>query len=257
MGTETYHMAGRPRQITILTICPEMFIGFLDSHILSLARERCLARVTVTDLKTYAQGSFRAIDDSPYGGGNGMILRAKPILDAMAQIRSAAREGERIRTVVLSPAGRPYDQKKARELAQIDHLVLICGHYEGIDQRAVDAADEVISIGDYILSGGEIPAMVLADSVIRLLPGCLKEGSASEESFENGLLEYPQYTQPRSVYGREVPEVLLCGNHDKIRQYRLESACSLTRRVRPDLWEKYTGKAVWKDTAEDSGKDPE
>ncbi len=230
----------KKKKITILTICPEVFSGFLDSHILELAAGRGLAEVEVTDLKQYAEGSFRAIDDSPYGGGNGMILRAKPVLDAMKAVRAEAGAGRRVRAIVLSPAGTPYTQRKAHELARADEdLFLICGHYEGIDQRAVDAADEVISIGDYILSGGEIPAMILTDSVVRLLPGCLKEGSAQNESFENDLLEYPQYTQPRSVYGREVPGVLLSGDHAKIEAFREESARLLTRRIRPDLWERW------------------
>ena len=239
--------AERKREIRILTICPEMFTGFLDSHLVRLAQERGLAEVKTVDLRTFADGSFRAVDDSPYGGGNGMILRAKPILDALSALKGQeggeadkeTRGGKETRVVALSPAGTPFTQQKARELALADKLILVCGHYEGIDQRAVDAADEVISIGDYVLSGGELPAMVVADSVIRLLPGVLKEGSAQEESFENGLLEYPQYTQPRSVYGMQVPQVLLSGDHEKIRSYRLACSKELTRKVRPDLWERY------------------
>ena len=239
----------REKKIAILTICPEVFSGFLDSHLLKLAKERGIARVRIVDLKEYVQGSFRAIDDSPFGGGNGMILRAKPIIDAVAAIRTEMAGGKRTRTIVLSPAGVPYTQEKARELAREDNLILVCGHYEGIDQRAVEEADEVISIGDYILSGGELPAMVLTDSVIRLLPGCLRPGSAGEESFENGLLEYPQYTQPRIVYGKEVPEVLLSGDHARISAFRSESAIQLTKEVRPDLWENYQKRrADWSKT---------
>ena len=165
-----------------------------------------------------------------------MILRAQPVLDAVKSVKNAS--GKRAHTILLSPKGTRYEQKTARRLCQEEHLILICGHYEGIDARAETAADEVISLGDFVLSGGEPAAIAVVDSVLRLLPGNLPEGSAEEESFENGLLEYPQYTRPEVVEGMPVPEVLLSGNHEAIRAFRRQQALEITRRLRPDLLEK-------------------
>lgn len=217
-------------KITVLTICPEMFGSFLESHVVKKAERRGAASVAVTDIRDFAGGSFRHIDDSPFGGGFGLVLRCGPVLDALASVRT-----EKTKTVVLSPAGTPFSQKKAEELSREEELVLICGHYEGFDARILDEADMLLSLGDYVLTGGELPAMVVADAVLRLLPGVLKEGSADDESFADGLLEYPQYTQPKEFRGKCVPEVLLSGDHGRIRRWRLKESLRETLRRRPDL----------------------
>ena len=224
-------------RISILTMCPELFRDFLDSHVVKRAEKLGAGRVRILDIREYAGGSYRHIDDSPFGGGRGLVLRCGPVLDAM---KAAEEEGRAeglgcAFKIALVPAGLPYDQKKARVLAGMDHLILICGRYEGMDARIYDHVDLRLSVGDYILTGGEIPAMAVADSVLRLLKGNLKEGSAEEESFENGLLEYPQYTQPADYQGERVPEVLLSGNHEKIRAWRLRESLRETLSFRPDL----------------------
>ncbi len=235
-------------KITILTICPEMFGDFLRSHAPARAVRQGCAELEVVDIRDYAPGSFRQIDDSPFGGGRGMVLRCRPVLEALRAVRGEAGNetaqtadrdaGGKTRTVILAPAGKPYTQADAHEFASLDHLILICGHYEGFDARILPYADRVVSVGDYVLTGGELPAMVIADSVLRLLPGILKEGSADEESFENGLLEYPQYTQPADYEGQKVPDVLLSGDHEKIRRWRLKESLRTTYRNRPDLLKK-------------------
>ena len=184
----------------------------------------------VTDIRDYAEGSFRKIDDSPYGGGPGMVLRVDTVSKAIASVR-----GEKTRVVLLSPKGVRFDQKKAHEYAGLDHLVLVCGHYEGFDARVSNYVDEELSIGDFILTGGEIAAMAVCDSVVRLLDGSLRRGSADDESFETGLLEYPHYTHPYEFDGNKVPDVLLSGNHEAVRRWRMEKALEETRRLRPDL----------------------
>ncbi len=229
-------------KITILTICPEMFGDFSRSHAAVRAARQGAAELEIVDIRSFAPGSFRQIDDSPFGGGRGMVLRCRPVLEALRAVRGDAGRAdgkapgaEHCRTVILAPAGKPYRQEKAHEYAALDHLILVCGHYEGFDARILDHADEVVSVGDYVLTGGELPAMIIADSVLRLLPGILKEGSAEEESFENGLLEYPQYTQPAEYEGVRIPEILLSGDHEKIRRWRLKESLRTTFRNRPDL----------------------
>ena len=223
-------------RISILTVCPELFGSFLQSHEVKRAAERSGAEVEVIDIREFAPGSFRHIDDSPYGGGRGMVLRCQPVADAVEAVKECGKNIS-VRTVLLSPAGTVYDQKKARELAAQDHLILVCGHYEGFDARIYPLADELISVGDYILTGGELPAMAVADSVLRLLEGNLKEGSDGEESFEDGLLEYPQYTKPAEFRGQKVPKVLLSGDHEAVRKWRLKAALKETMERRPDLLE--------------------
>ena len=222
------------RKISILTICPEMFSGLLADHVISRAQSLGRLEVEITDIRTYVDGSFRKVDDSPYGGGPGMIMRIGPVLDALADVTAGEEEGS-VCTAVLSPYGKTYDQREAVSLLGFAHLVMICGHYEGIDARIYDHADRIISLGDYILSGGEIAAMAMADSIARLLPGVLKADSLAEESFTGSLLEYPQYTKPADYKGEKVPEVLLSGNHEAIRLWRREQAVRMTRRYRPDL----------------------
>lgn len=231
-------------RITILTIFPESFESFLQTPVTARAVEQGAVDIEVLDLKDFAHGSFRHIDDSPFGGGAGMVLRCQPVLDALKTVGDA-------HVAALTPAGAPYDQKTARRFAALDHLVLLCGHYEGMDARILSHVDEEVSMGDYILTGGELPAMTVVDSVVRLLPGVLRQTSTEEESFENGLLEYPQYTQPREYEGEGVPEVLLSGNHEAVRRWRRKESLRLTKERRPDLLEAYIaeGKLTEEDEA--------
>lgn len=220
-------------EIDILTMFPDMLEGYLSSPLVLRARQKKIAEVRAYDLKSYTKGSFRRIDDSPYGGGAGTLIRVDAVYRALQAL-----DFRHAHVVLLSPSGTPYTQKKAGEFTRHPKLLLLAGHYEGFDQRVFSLADEAVSVGDYVLSGGEIPAMAVADSVLRLLPGILQEGSLQEESFQNNLLEYPQYTRPASFLGMEVPEVLLSGNHEEIRKWRREESLRKTRERRPDLIEK-------------------
>lgn len=217
-------------KITILTIFPEMFDDFIKEPVIARAIEKEAVILEIVDIRLFAGGSFRHIDDDSYGGGTGMVMRCGPVLDALASVRT-----EDSYTVVLTPAGRRYTQGQAHAFAKRNHLILICGHYEGLDERILDHADGVFTIGDYVLTGGELPAKVVCDSVIRLLPGVLRDQATVEESFEQGILEYPQYTKPANWNGEKVPEVLLSGNHERIRQWRQQEALRITRERRPDL----------------------
>lgn len=217
-------------KITILTIFPEMFDDFIKEPVIARAIEKEAVILEIVDIRLFAGGSFRHIDDDSYGGGTGMVMRCGPVLDALASVRT-----EDSYTVVLTPAGRRYTQGQAHAFAKLNHLILICGHYEGLDERILDHADGVFTIGDYVLTGGELPAKVVCDSVIRLLPGVLRDQATVEESFEQGILEYPQYTKPANWNGEKVPEVLLSGNHERIRQWRYQEALRITRERRPDL----------------------
>ncbi len=220
-------------KISILTMFPEMLDSLKQAPIVVHACRKGIVEIEIVDIREYAEGSFRDIDDSPYGGGAGMILRCAPVLKALQAVKDAGSY-----TVLSAAAGSPYTQKKAHEFAAKDHLILICGHYEGIDARVYDHVDEMVSIGDYIVSGGEYPAMIIADSIVRLLDGVIKKESTEEESFENGLLEYPQYTKPAEYEGAKVPEVLLSGNHEKIRQWRKKESLKMTLQYRPELLKK-------------------
>ena len=224
-------------KITILTIFPEMFESVLNSSILGRAREQGLVEVACVDIRPFSDRKHKNTDDYPFGGGAGMVMLAQPIMDAMKHVTGENFSGRRI---YMGPRGTTLTTAKARELAKEDHLVLLCGHYEGVDQRALDACiDEEISIGDYILTGGELAAMVLTDAVSRFIPGVLGSGeSAEEESFSDGLLEYPQYTRPRELNGMEVPDVLLSGDHAKIKAWRRQESLRATKKFRPDLLEK-------------------
>ena len=234
-------------KITILTMFPQMFDSFREGPVVQRAIRKGSLELSVVDIKEFAPGSFRHIDDSPFGGGAGMVMRCQPVLDALRSVRGSAESGsaesgsaesfQNTIVAALSPAGRQFTQKQAHRLSELDHLILICGHYEGMDERIYRHVDEEISIGDYVLTGGEIAAMAVSDAVIRLLPGALRSESTSEESFENGLLEYPQYTQPAVCEGEAVPEVLLSGNHARIRRWRLKESLRRTMERRPDLLE--------------------
>ena len=225
-------------KIELLTIFPEMFDSFLNASIIGRARTNGLLDIHATDIRPFSESKHKNTDDYPFGGGAGMLMMAQPIADAMKAVTQPPFHGKRI---FLGPKGKTLTQSLAQELAQEDELVILCGHYEGVDQRALDHyIDMEISIGDYILTGGETAAMVLIDCVARLIPGVLgSEESAGDESFSaSGLLEYPQYTRPRVFEGVEVPAVLLNGDHKKINQWRREQALLATARLRPDLLEK-------------------
>jgi tRNA (guanine37-N1)-methyltransferase len=219
-------------KIDVLTLFPAMFAGPLDESIVKRARQTGLLDLKVHNLRDYAHDRHKTVDDRPFGGGPGMLLKPEPLFEAVADI---AREQTRV--ILLSPAGRTFNQAIARELAQLDDLLLISGHYEGFDERVrQELADDELSIGDYVLTNGALPAMVIVDAVTRLLPGALGDDeSAHEESFSHGLLEYPQYTRPAEFRGMKVPEVLLSGNHVEIAKWRAEQSRQRTKERRPDL----------------------
>ncbi|KMK77188.1 tRNA (guanosine(37)-N1)-methyltransferase TrmD [Alkalihalobacillus pseudalcaliphilus] len=222
-------------KIDILTLFPEMFPGVFGSSILKHAQEKELVSINVVDFRTYADNKHHKVDDYPYGGGAGMVLRPQPIFDAVADLEHNSSEKPRV--VLLCPQGKTFTQKKAEELAQEKHLVFLCGHYEGYDERIREhlVTDEV-SIGDYVLTGGEVGAMVLTDSIVRLLPGVLGNAeSAVTDSFSTGLLEHPHYTRPADFRGLQVPKVLLSGHHLHIEEWRSKEALRRTWQRRPDL----------------------
>ena len=223
--------------VDILTVFPEMFESVFSASILGRAREQGLLEIRLTDIRPFSAAKHKNTDDYPFGGGAGMFMTAQPIMDAMAAVSAALPNARRI---YLGPRGKRLTTALARELSLEPALILLCGHYEGVDQRALDACiDEEISIGDYILTGGELAAMVLTDCVARFIPGVLGSSeSPEEESFSDGLLEYPQYTRPRDLNGQTVPEVLLNGDHAKIRAWRRRESLRATLRFRPDLLEK-------------------
>jgi len=219
-------------KIDVLTLFPAMFAGPLDESIIKRAREAGRLDLAIHNLRDYAHDRHNSVDDRPFGGGPGMLLKPEPIFEA---VESLAREGTRV--ILLSPAGRRFDQAIARELAGLEHLLLVSGHYEGFDERVrAQLADDELSIGDYVLTNGALPVMVIIDAVTRLLPGVLgDEDSAREDSFSQGLLEYPQYTRPAEFRGMKVPEILLSGNHAEIARWRTEQARLRTKERRPDL----------------------
>ena len=226
----------KPFRVNILSIFPEMFDSFFASSILGRAAAQGLLDIRMTDIRSFSASKHHNTDDYPFGGGAGMVMMAQPIIDAMAAVR---RDYPDARRIYLGPRGRKLTTALARELAAEKELILLCGHYEGVDQRALDACvDEEISIGDYILTGGEPAAMVLVDCVARFIPGVLGSAeSPEEESFSDGLLEYPQYTRPRDLYGMDVPEILLNGDHAKIRSWRRKESLRATLKHRPDMLE--------------------
>ncbi len=222
-------------RIDILTIFPELFAGVFEAGVVGQANRQGLLDIRTVDLRAYTHDRHRTVDDRPYGGGEGMVLKPEPIFEAAEAC--IQQDGGTPRVILLSPQGRVLDQEAARRLASHDRLMLICGRYEGVDQRVADhLADEEVSVGDYVLSGGEFAAMVLVDAVGRLVPGVVGNASSVlEDSFMHGLLDYPQYTRPAQYRGWQVPEVLLSGDHEKIREWREAAALRRTRRRRPDL----------------------
>jgi tRNA (guanine37-N1)-methyltransferase len=228
-------------RIDILTLFPDMFQPMLTTSIVGRAIAAKAVEVVVTDIRGFATNRYRKVDDAPFGGGPGMVMMPQPVFDAVEALRSIEPAGK---VILMTPQGRPLDQELVTELSRQDRLILVAGHYEGFDERIrLELADMEVSLGDFVLSGGEIPAMALADAVIRLLPGALGQPeSLAQETFGMGLLEYPQYTRPRSFRGMDVPEVLLSGDHAKIEAWRCEQSEQRTEHRRPDLWRKYLDK---------------
>ena len=221
----------------VLTIFPEMFDSPFSSGLISKALVKGLVKITCHDIRDYSTDSHKSVDDYPFGGGPGMVMKPEPIFSAVDNLHSSNRIGSNSRIIVMSPQGRVFDKNIAKELTRYDELVFICGRYEGIDERVIqNLADEEISIGDYILNGGALATMVIIDSVSRFLPGVVgSEDSIVQDSLSNGLLKYPQYTRPRSFRGFEVPEVLLSGNHKIIEKWRKDKSIEKTNNTRPDL----------------------
>jgi tRNA (guanine37-N1)-methyltransferase len=217
----------------VLTLFPNMFDGFLSESIIKRAIEDKLLKVDITNFRDYSDKKNNQVDDTPYGGGDGMVLMCDPIVKAIEE-----KKKKNTKVILMSPQGEKFTQKKAIELSKESHLIFVCGHYEGFDERIKNFVDEEISIGDYVLTGGEIPAMAISDSIIRLIDDVISEESPMDDSYINGLLEYPQYTRPYVYKGKAVPDVLISGNHKNIREYRLKESLRKTYLRRPDLLEK-------------------
>ena len=221
-------------KIDILTLFPEMFSSLKES-IIGRAINEEKVEINVINIRDFSTNKHKQCDDTPFGGGAGMVMSAQPLYDAIMSVKT-----EKSKTVLMSPRGTPWQQSFAKEYSLLEHLIIVCGHYEGIDERIIELCiDEQISIGDFVLTGGEIPAMAITDSIVRLIPGVITSESLNEESFSNYLLEYPQYTRPQEFCGLAVPEVLLSGHHKNINQWRLEQAEKITKKYRPDLYRKY------------------
>jgi tRNA (guanine37-N1)-methyltransferase len=219
-------------EIDILTLFPEMVTGPLGASIPARIQEQGIATIRTHDLRQWGIGRHRSVDDAPYGGGAGMVMRPEPIADGIDAVR---RPGSLV--ILMDPVGEVFDQRRAHDLATRTHLIFVCARYEGVDERVRSLVDLELSIGDYVLTGGELPALVVIDAVIRLLPGAIDDLSTDEESFADGLLEYPQYTRPRDFRGMGVPDILLSGNHQAIARWRLEQRRIRTQQRRPDLWQ--------------------
>lgn len=227
-------------KIDVITTFPEMFRPVLSESILKRAQESGVATLAAHDLRRWTTDRHHTTDDSPYGGGVGMVMKPEPFFAAVESLRCPPDSGCREEVILLCPQGEPFDQSLARQLSAQDHLLLLCGHYEGVDERVREhLATRAISIGDYVLTGGELPAMVLIDAVVRLLPGALgAEEGPETDSFADGLLEYPQYTRPVEFRGWSVPDILLSGHHEQIRRWRRKESLRRTRALRPDLLER-------------------
>ena len=219
-------------KFSVLTLFPEMF-DLVKTSILGRAIEKNLIELETINIRDFSKDKHKKVDDTPYGGGAGMVIRPDVVYDAFKSIKQ-----ENAKVIYLSPQGKGLNQKKVEALSKEEHIILLCGHYEGIDQRVIEEiVDEEISIGDYVLTGGELPAMVVIDSVSRYVEGVLAKESIEEESFSNGLLEYPQYTRPEEFMGRQVPEVLMSGHHENIKNWRKEQSIQITKKKRPDILE--------------------
>lgn len=221
-------------KITILTLFPEMFESYLNNSIIKRAQAKNLVEFELINIRDFTTNKNHRVDDYPTGGGAGLIMQCQPVLDALKSIKT-----ENSKVLLTSPRGRTFSQEMALSLSKNEHLIFICGHYEGIDERVNKYVDELVSIGDFILTGGEVPVMAMSDSIIRLIKGVITEESIIDESFNNGLLEYPQYTFPYDYEGDTIPDILFSGNHQAIEKYRMKQSLVLTRKHRPDLFEKY------------------
>lgn len=219
-------------KIDILSLFPEMFEGFKNTSIIKRAIDKGIVEINVHNFREFAHDRHKSVDDTPYGGGQGMVLKCQPLLDCLKTVVTSDSL-----VILMSPQGQTFSEKMAVDLSREKHLVIICGHYEGFDERIRDYCDMEISIGDYVLTGGELSSMVITDAVTRLLHGAIREESYEDDSFSNGLLEYPQYTHPAEYDGNQVPEVLLSGHHENIRRWRLKQSLKRTLVRRPDLLE--------------------
>ncbi len=224
-------------KIDILTLFPEMFTGFLNESIIKRAIEKKAVTINIIDFREYSLLNHHQVDDTPYGGGSGMVLMCEPVVRCLDAIKTPDSL-----VILTCPQGKVYNERKAHELKEYKHLIIICGHYEGYDERIREFVDLEISLGDFVLTGGEIPAMAITDSIVRLLPGVIKEDSWEYDSFTNNLLDYPTYTKPADFRGLKVPEVLLSGDHKKIAEYRKIEQIKRTKERRPDLLEGENGK---------------
>ncbi|HOI54014.1 MAG TPA: tRNA (guanosine(37)-N1)-methyltransferase TrmD [Phycisphaerae bacterium] len=224
-----------PLRIDILTLFPEMFEGFVGESMIRIAQEKGLVDICLTDIRDFSRDRHQKVDDTPYGGGPGMVMKVQPVVDCIEAV--VERDRRRGPIVLMTPQGEVFHQRQAHAFAErADRLILVCGHYEGFDERIRAFCDMELSIGDYVLSGGEVPAMVVTDAVVRLVPGVLgDETSPHDESFSDGYLEYPQYTRPPEFRGMAVPDILLSGHHAEIEKWRREQARVRTRQRRPDL----------------------
>lgn len=218
-------------QIDILTLFPEMFSGFLETSIIKRAREKKLININLINFRDYSPLNNHQVDDTPYGGGAGMLLRPEPIFLCLDEINK-----DDAFVILLSPDGDTFNQNLAKNLSlNVKHLIIICGHYEGFDERIKTLADQIISIGDFVLTGGEVPAMAITDAITRLIPGVINNESLESESFSNDMLDYPNYTKPQEYRGLKVPDILLSGNHQRIKEYRDIQRLNVTKNKRPDL----------------------
>ena len=221
-------------KIDILSLFPNLFDGAFTESIIKRCVEKGIVSINVHNFRDYTLDPHGNVDDTPFGGGAGMVLACQPIFDCVNSLRT-----DDSKVILMTPTGKVYNQKMAYDLSKEKHLIIICGHYEGFDERIKSICDMEISIGDYVLTGGEIPSMILVDSITRLLDGAITSESLNSESFTDNLLDYPVYTKPRVYNNMEVPEILLSGDHKKIDEYRLQERIRITRENRPDLWEKY------------------
>ena len=219
-------------KIDILTLFPNMFDGFISESIIKRAINKGLVSINIIDFRKYSKLNNNQVDDTPYGGGGGMVLRIEPLYDAIMDVKKDSPDAK---VILMTPDGVQYKQNMAVELSKEKHLIFVCGHYEGFDERIRTLCDMEISIGDYVLTGGELPAMVISDSIIRLLDGVITNTSLDSESFNDKLLDYPPYTKPQEFMGMKVPEVLMSGNHEKIKAWRNEMRLKRTQERRPDL----------------------
>ena len=217
-------------KIDILSLFPEMYNGPFTESILKRAQSEGKVEINIHNFRDYSMDPHKNVDDTPYGGGSGMVLLCQPIFDCINNLKT-----DDSLVIMMTPSGKVYNQELAYELSKKKHLIILCGHYEGFDERIRSICDIEISIGDYVLTGGELPSMILVDSIVRLLPGVIDDESSLNESFNNGLLDYPVYTKPRVYNGMEVPEILLSGDHAKIAEYRLNEQIRKTKELRPDL----------------------